>query len=166
MADDDKSKEEDKSTDTEDTEAEKATEDKSDDGSKWKEMARKHERENKALLKKLKDIEDAGKTEAQKNADTAASATKRAEDAEARALRAEVAGDKNLPRDLWQFLSATTQEDLEAQADALLKATGSSDDKKGGPGKKPEEDLKGGTDPTEDPEEMDPRKLADMVDRF
>lgn len=166
MADDDKSKEneEDKSTDTEDK---KPPEDKSTDPEalKWKEMARKHEREAKAALKKLQEHEDKDKTDAQKAADRATEAEKRAQDAELRAMRLEVAATKGLTPAQAKRLVGSTQEELESDADEFLESIKPGDNK-GKPGNKPTEDLKGGGDPTEDPEEMDGQKLAGMVPRY
>lgn len=65
-------------------------------------------------------LAEAQKTEAQKQADAIAAAERGRADAETRLLRFEVAAEKKLDPDLVQFLSGTTKEELETQADALL----------------------------------------------
>lgn len=136
---------------------------------KWKALARKHEANAKAnadKAKKLDELDEADKTESQKAADRAAEAEKRAAEAEARALRAEVAYSKGLTPAQAKRLVGSTQDELEADADEFLESIKPSDDNGKTPGGKPKEALRGGGDPTEDPEEMDPRKLADMVPRL
>lgn len=74
--------------------------------------------ELKAKAAKLTEIEEANKTEAEKAAARADAAEKRAAALEAKATRAEVAAAKGVPVEL---LSGSTQEELEAAADALIK---------------------------------------------
>ena len=93
----------------------------------WKAEARKWEsrakenltvaKANEDAAKRLAEIEEAQKTEAEKAAERLAAAEKRASELEAKALRAEVANAKGVPANL---LSGSTQEELEASADALL----------------------------------------------
>lgn len=71
----------------------------------------------KARAAKLDEIEEANKTEAQKLADRAEAAEKRAAEYESKAMRSDVAADKGVPVAL---LSGSTKEELEASADALL----------------------------------------------
>lgn len=73
--------------------------------------------EFKAKAEKFDAAEAANKTELQKSQDAANAAEKRAGDAEAKLLRAEVASEKGVPAAL---LSGATRADLEAAADALL----------------------------------------------
>ena len=73
--------------------------------------------ELKAKAQKYAEWEEANKTEAQKTADRLAAAEKRATELEAKALRSEVAAAKGVPSAL---LTGSTQEELEAAADALL----------------------------------------------
>lgn len=61
---------------------------------------------------------DAQKTEAEKAAERLAAAEKRAAELEAKATRAEVAAAKGVPAEL---LAGSTQEELEASADSLIK---------------------------------------------
>lgn len=93
----------------------------------WKAEARKWEsrakdnltaaKANEDAAKRLADIEEAQKSEAEKAAERLAAAEKRATELEAKALRAEVANTKGVPALL---LSGSTQEELEASADALI----------------------------------------------
>lgn len=97
----------------------------------WQAEARKWEKrskENLAIAKanedaarRLAEIEEAQKSEADKAAERVAAAEKRAAELEMRSLRAEVAAAKGVPANL---LSGATQEELEAAADALLEFRG------------------------------------------
>lgn len=77
----------------------------------------------KAKAAKYAELEEANKTEAQKTADRLAAAEKRAAELEAKALRSEVAAAKGVPSAL---LTGSTQEELEAAADALIAFRGES----------------------------------------
>lgn len=135
------------------------------EAAKWKALSRKHEdqaKSNSAAAKRLQEMEDANKTEAQKAADTTAAAVKRAEEAEQRALRFEVAGEKGLTPAQAKRLVGATKEELEADADELLESFKPPEKPK--PGAKPKEKLRGGTEPDTDPEE-DPKKIADRITR-
>lgn len=79
-------------------------------------------KELQPLADKARQLEEAGKTEAQKAADRAADAEARAAAAEARALRLEVATAKGLPPGMAARLVGATQAELEADADVLLAA--------------------------------------------
>lgn len=132
---------------------------------KWKALARKHEanaKANAAAAKELAELKEADKTEVQKAADKAADAEKRAQDAETRALRLEVAVEKGLTPSQAKRLVGTTREEFEADADDFLESI-KTDDKNPTPPGKPRERLSGGGDPTEEPEETDPAKLAAKV---
>jgi hypothetical protein len=83
--------------------------------------------ELKARAAKLAEIEEANKTEAEKAQARAEAAEKRAAELEAKALRAEVAAAKGVPVAL---LTGSTQEELEAAADALIAFRG---EQKAGP---------------------------------
>lgn len=96
--------------------AEKPAEDSTD----WKSEARKWEaraKENSAAAKRLSEIDEANKTAEQKAAERIAAAEQRAAELEVKAVRAEVANAKGVPADL---LTGSTQEELEASADALI----------------------------------------------
>lgn len=93
----------------------------------WKAEARKWEsrakenlsaaKANEGAAQRLAEIEEAQKTEAQKAQERLEAAEKRAAELELKATRAEVANVKGVPANL---LSGSTQEELEASADALL----------------------------------------------
>jgi hypothetical protein len=97
----------------------------------WKAEARKWESRAKDNLAKanahedaarrLAEIEEAQKTEAQKAQERLDAAEKRAAELELRSIRAEVAAAKGVPANL---LAGTTQEELEASADELIKFRG------------------------------------------
>lgn len=90
------------------------------DVEKWKAMARKHEDASKSKddrLKKLDELEESQKTEAQKLIDRAEKAEARATEIEVRATRAEVAAAKGVPVNL---ITGSTKEEMESTADALV----------------------------------------------
>lgn len=94
--------------------------DDTDQVAKWKALARKHEQNAKAnaeKAKRLDELEEASKTELEKAQARAEAAEKAFAEATATALRATVAADKGVPAAL---LTGSTQEELEAAADALL----------------------------------------------
>jgi hypothetical protein len=152
------------------TDAPKA--DTADEAAKWKAMARKHEAEakkNADAAKKLAEIEDANKSEVERAAATAKAAEDRAVAAELKAMRLEVAAAKGLTPAQAKRLVGTTAEELEADADELLDTfkpagDGEQSSKPQLPGK-PQQQLRSGGDPTEEPTETDPAKLADAISR-
>jgi len=134
---------------------------------KWKAMSRKHEAEakaNKDAAKKLADMEDADKSEVQKLTDKATASDKAAASAGGELSRLRVAMRKGLTEAQAKRLIGTTEEELEADADALLTEF-TPPDKDGKP-TRPKERLRSGAAPDEEPDETDPRKLAAMVPRL
>ncbi len=135
---------------------------------KWKALARKHEQQAKAnaeAARRLREAEEQEKTVAERLADL----ERARQDAELRALRYEVAAEKNLPARLVRFLHGSSREELEEAADELLEAIKPADTG-GSPGTgnatgKPRERLRPGSAPDAEPEETDPRKLAGMIPR-
>ena len=119
-------------------------------------------RELEPLAKKARDLEDANKTEVEKAAERLTAAEQRAQEAELRALRLEVAADKGLTPAQARRLVGTSKEELEADADELLDTFGArSDDGERPPTpRRPVEKLRPGAAPAGEPEETDPRKLA------
>lgn len=96
----------------------------------WKHQAKKHERtskafgqyspaEVKAMASRLAEIEDSSKTEEQKLAERASAAEQRAVNAEGRYTRLMAAAANDLPPDLLDFISGSTEEEIEASAAAL-----------------------------------------------
>lgn len=73
--------------------------------------------ELKKAADRLARLEEANKTEAEKTAERLAAAEKRAAELEVKALRSEVAASKGVPVSL---LTGSTQDELEAAADALI----------------------------------------------
>lgn len=121
------------------------------DADKWKAMARKHEqqaKENADAARRLAEIEEAQKTEAEKATERLTATEKRAAAAELKALRLEVALAKGVPSDYQEFLTGDTLEELEAKADKLLAlgARGESApaEAKGDTPSRPKEALKSG----------------------
>lgn len=82
--------------------------------------AAKSGKEAREAAARIKEFEDRDKTEQQKLEDRAAAAEKAAEEATTKALRAEVALDKGLPKALAARLQGSTLEEMQADADALL----------------------------------------------
>lgn len=79
--------------------------------------------EVKARASKLTEIEEANKTEAEKQAERLAQLERENAELTSGKLRAEVAADKGVPSGL---LSGSTREELEASADALIQFRGES----------------------------------------
>lgn len=102
-----------------------ATGELGDAGKKALEAERKAARAEKKradeLAARLKEIEDRDKSEAEKVAERASAAEARAAELEARAVRLEVAFEKGLTPAQAKRLVGTTREDLEADADEVLR---------------------------------------------
>lgn len=113
------------------------------------------------LRAKLKELEDRDKSESEKLAGKIAEAEKRATDAEARALRMEVASAKGLTAAQAKRLVGASQEELEADADELLSTFGDGDKTPS----KPTEALKGGGDPTAEESAVNVREVVDSIPR-
>ena len=94
----------------------------------WKAEARKWEaraKENSTAAKRLAEIEEASKTEAQKLADRAAAAEKALAEAQADALRSKVIAKHAIPEDYHEFVVGATEDELTAKAEkvkALIEA--------------------------------------------
>jgi len=139
---------------------------------KWKAQSRKHEgrsKENADAAKRLKELEDANKSETQKLADDKAASDKVAASAQGELLRLRVAMRKGLTEVQAKRLVGDTEEELEADAEELLASFKPADsDTDDGPKTKPtrpKERLRSGAAPDEEPDETDPHKLAAMVPR-
>lgn len=138
---------------------------------KWKGLSRKHEasaKTNADAARRLQAAEDADKTEIQKATDKALAADKRADLAEARILRLEIAAEKGLTQAQAKRLMGATREELEADADELLEAFGGKNgagDRKE-PLKRPATTTRSGSVPDAEPEDNDPAKLAAKVPRL
>lgn len=139
--------------------------------------------ELKKKAERLDAVEEAKKTDDEKlearikaAEDKAAAAEKKAIESDERALRAEIASAKGLTAAQAKRLTGSTREELEADADDLLESFPASKDDEGdgrrrtsggsGPASRPREDLRGGGNPTEEPVETNPAKLAETVPRY
>ena len=117
---------------------------------------------------RLDELEEGNKTETEKAAERARSLEERAARAESDLLRLRVATRKGLTEAQARRLVGDTEEELEADADELVTSFAAPDGTPPParpPGGKPAESLRGGGDPTVEPEETDPRKIAATVTR-
>jgi membrane protein involved in colicin uptake len=136
----------------------------------------KANREAAESRKKLKEIEDRDKSDSEKLSERLAAAERRAEEAEAKAMRVEVAAAKGLTPAQAKRLTGTTREELEADADDLLASfnpkgsdttDGGQDRNEGGRPDvtgRPSEALRGGGDPSTTPD-PDIRKIVAEIPR-
>jgi hypothetical protein len=142
---------------------------------KWKSLARKHEKSFKDTSSKLKQYEDASKSDLERWEERANTAESRAGTAEAKAKALEIAIERAPEhatlaqvRAVAKRVRGEDDDALEKDADELFEmlAPAPAEPK---PGAKtparPKERLKGGADPDEEPEETDPRKLAALLPR-
>lgn len=124
---------------------------------------RKRLKELEPLAQRARELEESQKTETQRASDAQKAAEKERDDANQELMRLRVAISKGLTTAQAKRLIGSTEEELEEDADELLasfKSTSSAP-----PTAKPKESLRGGGDPTEEPEETDPAKLAALVRR-
>jgi len=127
--------------------------------------AAKYRTQNKELAEKaarLDELEGTTKSDLEKLAEKATTAEQRAQAAEQRALRLEIAADKGIPKRLIDRMRGSTQEELEADADELLELLG----QKARPPGRVAENLRPAGGGDEPPEETDPAKLAAAVPRY
>jgi len=120
------------------------------------------------LKKRLEELEDKDKTEVEKLRKENAQLKQDIADRDGRLLRAEIATEKGLTPAQAKRLVGASREELEADADEILTAFGPNPGEKKDPpppGSRPRPELRGGSDPTEAPPEMDPAKLAASVPR-
>ena len=134
-------------------------------------------KKNAGAAQRLAEAEDADKSELQRERDKAATAEARAKVAERRADRLDVAAAKGLSPSLAARLVGETREELEADADELLKVVKPAEDTgtasngtaaaSGTPDgrARPREALRSGSAPGVEPEDNDPSKLAAMIPR-
>jgi hypothetical protein len=136
---------------------------------------------------KLAEFEDKDKTDTERLSGAASAATARAEKAEVGLRKIQTAMDRAPEhatlaqiRAVAKRLSGESDEELESDADELFglfvapadtstKDAGGKDDDtttaRPTVPQRPREKLRGGGDPDEEPEETDPRKLADLIGR-
>lgn len=117
--------------DGEDGEAAKPPADHAAEAAKWRAMARKHEaaaKANAAAVKELDELKNAGKSEAERQAQMIADLKASEKAARVKALKLEVAATKGLTPELAHFLPDLDDEvDMLEAADKLLAASGSTD---------------------------------------
>lgn len=126
---------------------------------------REAEKQLRDVQAQLKELSDKDKSEVEKLRDEVAALSKERDEHANKVLRAEVAMAKGLTAAQAKRLVGATKEDLEADADEILEAFPTKASVTPPPSKKPSPDLKGGTDPTDDDEPIDPKKLAEFIPR-
>lgn len=116
---------------------------------------------------RLDEIENAGRSDVEKLTAQVAEYERKAQEAERRALVAEVAHEKGLTAAQAKRLVGNSLEELQADADELLTSFQPQEGDTGAPALegKPTPHLRGGGDPTQEPETTDPAKLAEQVSR-
>src|SRR5690606_18289491 len=140
---------------------------------KWRAMSRKNEKSFKEMAAKLKQYEDANKSESERLQEAYESYKTRAEKAEAQLLRREIA-ERLAPEhatakqiaQVAKRMSGDDEEALESDAAELFELIAPEPKTAPKTPTRPKERLKGGgVEPSEEPEETDPRKLAALVPR-
>ncbi|HVL82687.1 MAG TPA: hypothetical protein VM367_00105 [Pseudonocardia sp.] len=138
---------------------------------KWKRLSRQNERAAKERADKLREYEDANKSESQRLQEERDSHKTRAEKAEAALRRREVAEERAPEhatpaqiRAVAKRLAGESDEELEADADELFALLAPAPEPRK-VAQRPKERLRGGGDPDDEPDETDPRKLADAIRR-
>jgi hypothetical protein len=138
---------------------------------KWKSLSRKNEKDANARAAALKKYEDANKSEAQRLEEERDSHRSRAEKAEAALKRRDIA-EQRAPehatpaqiRTVAKRLAGDSDEEMEKDADELFAAFAPAPPTSK-TASRPKERLRGGSEPDEDVEETDPRKLAALIPR-
>lgn len=140
---------------------------------KWRKLSRQNEATAKQRADALKKYEDANKSESERLQEALTTHQSRADKAEAALKRREIA-ETRAPehataahiRAVARRLVGDSDDDLEADADELfaLLAPAPVPASARTPSR-PKEQLRGGGDPNEEPEETDPRKLAAAIPR-
>ena len=126
-------------------------------------LAKANKEAEQARLK-VKQYEDATKSEQEKLTERASELEKSLTTAEANAARFEIALEKGLTKSQAKRLVGSTREELEADAEELLADLGLGEEKPT-PARRPQERLKPGAAPDAEPEEHDPAKLAEAVQK-
>lgn len=138
---------------------------------KWKKLSRQNEKTASERAAALKKYEDANKSEAERLQEAVTSHQTRAERAEAALKRREIAEDRAPEhatvaqiKAVAKRLAGESDDDLASDADELfaLLAPAPATSKTLS---RPKERLRGGSEPDDEPEETDPRKLAGRIPR-
>jgi hypothetical protein len=93
----------------------------------WKQKAREQEKrakDNAEAAKRLAELEESQKTEYQRLTERADAEYNRAQDAEAKLLRYEVAAETGVPATALKFLTGSSREEIEASAKDVLDLIG------------------------------------------
>lgn len=140
------------------------------DSTDWKSEARKWEtraKENSSAAARLKEFEDKDKTETQRLTEDRDGHKTRADTSEASLVRLEVALEKApegmKPAEVLRWakrLSGSTKEELEADAAELFESFGGTASSPGS--SRPQERLRGGGDPDEEPDPDLTKVIADI----
>lgn len=135
-------------------------------------MKRQRNAARQELLDLRKEIEDKNKSESQRMAEAVEDAKSKASKAEQNFLKLQTALDRapegatlKQIQAVAKRLSGDDQDELDADADELFALFAPASEKGKPPAGKPKERLRGGGDPNDEPEEMNPRKLADLIGR-
>ena len=124
------------------------------------------ERKLNEALTRLKDLEDRDKSEVDKLRDELDAAKKSLVETALSRDRLQVAIDKGLSTAQAKRLVGSTLEELEADAAEILEAFPAKGGATPPPSTRPVPSLSGGTDPTDEPVETNPAKLAEAVPRI
>ncbi|MFA7297323.1 MAG: hypothetical protein WC211_09110 [Dehalococcoidia bacterium] len=138
------------------------------EATKWKALARKHEKaakENADAARRLAEIEASGKSEQERLAEGRQAAEERAANAERETARLRVAIRKGLTDVQARRLVGDTEEELEADADELLATFAPAQASDTDLPQRPRERLRPGARPEATPDETDPAKLAEAIPR-
>jgi hypothetical protein len=125
----------------------------------------KLKKERDSLEKQVKEHTDASKSDQEKLEERAKTAEEKLSATERSLLLLEVASEKGLSSGQAKRLVGDTKEELEADAEELLKSFKDDDDAGGGSRRTPKPRLKSGASATTEPDETDPDKLAEQVPR-
>lgn len=135
------------------------------------ENLRRRLKELEPLAQKAKELEDASKSETERLAGARDEFKSRAESAEASLTKLQIAlaaapegASLAQVKAVAKRLNGANQEELTEDAAELYELLGAAHRRPAVSGK-PTEALRGGADPDEEPEETDPRKLADLIRR-
>lgn len=133
-----------------------------DDHPVVKALAKANEEAKQARLK-VKEYEDRDKTDAERTSEKLQTLEKDLTTAQADAVRFEIALEKGLTKSQAKRLVGSTREELEADADELMKDLGLDDEgEKPSSPRRPKERLKPGASNQDEPEKS-PQELADAV---
>lgn len=154
---------------SDESEADQPVRDWEAEATKWKALARKHEKaaeENADAARRLAEIEQSGKSEQERLAEARQSAEERAASAEREAARLRVALRRGLNEAQAKRLVGDTEEELEADAEELLATfTPAHPESDTDLPSRPRERLRPGARPEVTPDETDPEKLAEAIPR-